>query len=78
MSRRRGGWERHGDPEKRALRKAARRANGRKGEQPRAPRPTAQLDHASNPRARRQARDGAQAMERERLRQLAEQEDDSS
>lgn len=59
------------DPEKRAA-KAARRKRRHehiaKGLQmlPRKPRPSAQMDHATNPKAGRNLRDGEKAMERER------------
>ena len=59
------------DPDKRAA-KAERRKRRKAHEAaglamtPRAPRPTAQMDHATNPRAARAAREGERAMHRER------------
>lgn len=56
-----------GDPAKRRARKQARKAEEARGTQmlPRQKK-TAQMDHASNAKARRKAREGEQAMERER------------
>ncbi len=61
----------HEDPERRAARAARRRrrhehiAAGREM-LPRQSRPSAQMDHGSNPKGKRQARDGELAMQRER------------
>jgi len=54
----------HGDPERRARRKAAHKEAKAKGVQhlPRRARPSAQLDHGSNPRGRRKAREGERHM----------------
>lgn len=59
------------DPEKRAA-KAARRKARKASEAdgvvflPRKPRPTAQMDHGTNPRGARHAREGEAAMRRDR------------
>jgi hypothetical protein len=59
------------DPEKRAA-KADRRRRRRAAEaagtqmQPRRARPTAQMDHGSNPKGAKLAREGERAMQRER------------
>lgn len=61
----------HGDPAKRAA-KAARRKARRAAEAagaemlPRRARPTAQMDHGSNPKGTKRAREGEAAMHRER------------
>jgi hypothetical protein len=53
-----------GSPEKRAARRAARKANAASG---RPAGTTAQMSHASGPAGRRKAREGERAMEQQRV-----------
>lgn len=62
---------RHQDPEvraKKAERRKRRKAHEAAGRTmlPPKPRPTAQMDHASNPKSTRKAREGEHAMDQER------------